>query len=78
MVNGLLKSIFGPILPPLHGSHVSQLAGLTGKNLTTMLNATNLSGQTFWAKWVRGTCQQLLACHYESRQCIKKIYLLVK
>ena len=71
VVNGLLKSMFGPILPPLYASHVSQLAGLTGENLRTILNATNLSGQTFWVKWVRGNCQQLLAYHYESRQCKK-------
>ena len=50
VVNGLLKSMFGPILPPLYASHVSQLAGLTGENLRAILNATNLSGQTFWVK----------------------------
>ena len=41
---------------PSQASNPSELPGLTEKILATMLNATNIDGQTFLAKWVRGTC----------------------
>ena len=43
--------------PPLQASHLSELARLMEKFLTTVLNASSLNGQTLLAKWVRGTCQ---------------------
>ena len=57
---GTKTHIWAHFTPP-QPSHPSEVTGLTEKFLTTMLNATNLNGQSLWAKWVRDTYQQFLA-----------------
>ena len=57
---------------PPQVSHPSELTGLTKKNLTAMLNATDLNSQTFWETWVRGTWKILYSLffhvlNYQSR-----------